>query len=117
LINSEHARTILNEAFPRTESCTRYIARYNTKNGNEIALERERAGAFFVWVQKYDESVEGVTIRNQKNPGQPYDRKQARNSNLNDKNTPTLKLGNKAFYLEAVNIVAFRNLVNWYAMI
>jgi hypothetical protein len=100
LINTEHAREALKETFPFTEACTQYIARYNTKSGKEIALERERTEAFFVWVQKYDDAIDGVTIKNEKNPGQPYDRKQTRNSKLNDKNTPNLKPGNKAWYLE-----------------
>lgn len=117
MINSEQARDVLKETFPFTESCTQYIAKYKTKSGKEIALERERTEAFFVWVQKYNEVIDGVTIKNEKHPGQPYDRKQSRNSNLNDKNTPNLKQGNKVWYLEVSNIEALKKLVGWYAAV
>jgi len=117
LINTEHAREVLKDAYPFTESCTQYIARYNTKSGKEIALERKRTEAFFVWVQKYNESIDGVSIKNESYPGKPYDRKQSRNSNLNDKNTPNLKQGNRVWYLEISNIDALKNLIDWYATV
>src|SRR5690606_41950880 len=117
MINTEKAREELKKAFPFTEVCTQYIARYNTKSGKEIALERDRSDALYVWLQKFDTQIEGIKVKNQKFPGQPYDRKQSRNSNLNDKNSPKLKEGNKVWYLEIENIEALKELLAWYAKI
>ena len=117
MINTEKAREEFKKAFPFTEVCTQYIARYNTKSGKEIALERNRSDALYVWLQKFDTQVEGIKVKNQKFPGQPYDCKQSRNSNLNDKNSPKLKEGNKVWYLEIENIEALKELIAWYAKI
>jgi hypothetical protein len=115
MVDIEFARNELKKAFPFTEVCTQYIARYNTKTGKEIALERDRSGAFYIWLQRYDVSIADIVIKNEKFPGQPYDRKQSRNSNLNDKNTPKLKPGNKVWYLEIKTEPALEELINWYA--
>ena len=91
MIDTEKARNELKKAFPFTEVCTKY----NTKSGKEIAIEIDRSEAFYVWLQKFDTTagIEGIKIKNEKFPGQPYDRKHTRNSNLNEKNSPKLKLG------------------------
>tara|TARA_R110002072_G_scaffold302794_1_gene488769 strand:+ start:6245 stop:6598 length:354 start_codon:yes stop_codon:yes gene_type:complete len=114
MIDTEKAREAFKQAFPFTEVCTQYIARYNTKSGMEIALERDRSDAFYVWLQKYDVEIDGVLVKNQKYPGLPYGRKQTRNSNLNDKNTPKLKFGNKVWYLEISSLEALNKLIDWY---
>jgi hypothetical protein len=117
LVDTESARNEFKAAFPFTEVCTQYIARYNSRSGREIALERDRTEAFFVWLQKYDISIEGVKIKNEKFPGQPYGWKQPRNSNLNDKNAPKLKVGNKVWYLEIENLEALKKVISWYAAV
>ncbi|MFT5760419.1 MAG: hypothetical protein ACI9LM_005205 [Alteromonadaceae bacterium] len=119
MIDTEKARNELKKAFPFTEVCTKYIAKYNTKSGKEIAIERDRSEAFYVWLQKFDTTagIEGIKIKNEKFPGQPYDRKQTRNSNLNENNSPKLKLGQKVWYLEIENIEALKKLISWYAEI
>jgi hypothetical protein len=115
--NSEKARELLKEAFPFTEKTTVYIAGYRTESGREIALERDRAEAFYVWVQKYDVEIEGIAIQNKNFPGKPYDRRQTRNSNLNDKNSPKLQFGNRAWYLRIDNLEAVRTLIYWYGKV
>lgn len=115
MINTEKAREELKRAFPFTEVSTQYIARYNSKTGKEIAIERERSDAYYLWVQKPNPEMPGVTIRNEKFPGQPYDRKQSRNSNLNDKNAPKLKLGNKVWYLKIEDMSALKEFIDWYS--
>lgn len=115
MVDTEKAREEFKKHFPFTEVCTQYIARYKTKSGKEIALERDRSDAFYVWLQKFDKNIEGIQIKNTKFPGQPYDRKQTRNSNLNDKNSPKLKLGNKVWYLKIDSFDALESLINWYA--
>lgn len=113
-VDTELARDVLKEAFPHTEVCTQYIARYATRSGKEIALERDRAEALYVWVQKFEAGMPGIQVKNAKFPGLPYERKQARNSNLNDKNAPNLKVGNKVWYLELTDLAALRALCSWY---
>ena len=49
-IDTEKARALMKQAFPRIEMFTKYIAVYRTNRNYEIALERERTGAFYVWV-------------------------------------------------------------------
>jgi hypothetical protein len=94
---------------------TDYISVFYNENRRELALERERSEAIFVWLEKYETSIPGVSIKNQQFPGQPYDWKQTRNSNLNDKNSPNLKIGNKAWYLEVESLDALLELARWYA--
>ena len=115
MIDTEKARELMKDGFPFTERCTQYIARYNTKTGKEIALERDRTEAFFVWIQKYEAEIEGVVIKNEKFPGLPYERTQSRNSNLNETNTPRLKKGNKVWYLQIDSLSSLKKLVDWYA--
>jgi hypothetical protein len=112
---TNQAHKILKEKFPFTEVSTQYIAKFESKSGRELALEKERIEGVFLWLQKYNQSIEGVQIKNQKFPGQPYESKQSRNSNLNEKNTPKLKVGRKAFYLQIDNLDALKKVVDWYA--
>lgn len=112
---SIQAHQILKDTFPFTEVSTQYIARFSTKSGRELALERDRSEAIFLWLQKYDQSFDGVKIKNEKFPGQPYDSKQSRNSNLNEKNTPKLKLGRKAYYLQIDSLESLKKVIGWYA--
>lgn len=114
MLDTETAREEFKAAYPLTERCTQYIARYNSKSGREIALERDRTEAFFVWLEKYDVTLDGIRIKNDKCPGQPYGRTQPRNSNLNEKNAPRLKVGNKVWYLEIENLEALKALISWY---
>jgi hypothetical protein len=109
------AHKLLKEKFPLTEVFTQYVAKFETRSGRELALEKNRTEAIFLWLQKYDQTIEGVEIKNEKFPGQPYDSKQPRNSNINEKNTPKLKVGKKAFYLQIDNLDALNKVVDWYA--
>ena len=43
--------------------------------------------------------------------------KQSRNSNLTEKNTPRLKVGNKAYYLKIETLEAFNKVIDWYSEI
>lgn len=112
---AKQAQNRLKEKFPFTEVSTHYIAKYETKSGREVVLERERSDAIYLWLQKYDQVIDGVRINNIKFPGQPYEPKQTRNSNLNEKNAPKLKFGKRAFYLEIDNLLALESVVEWYS--
>lgn len=112
---TEQAQEILKERFPSTEITTNYIARYHTKLGRELALERARNDDIYLWVQRYNQEIEGVNINNRKYPGQPYGLMQSRNSNLNEKNTPKLKVGNKVYYLKIESLEAFNKVIELYS--
>jgi len=114
---SEQAQAVLKNAFPFTETTTQYIARYETKRGKQLALERDRSEGIYLWLQKYDQSISGVEINNSKIPGQPYERNQPRNSNLNEKNAPKLKKGNRAYYLKIDNVAALEKVIAWYSLL
>lgn len=113
-IDIKMAQEALKAAFPFTEKATQYIATYRTTKGREIALDRESAGAIYVWVSKCNTSLNGVSVKNEKYPGEPYGPRQARNSNLNDTNAPTLKVGNRVWHLKVDNHAALEALVVWY---
>lgn len=107
----------MKKAFPHTGRFTQYIASFKTPKGREIAVQRGRTEAYYVWVQRYDTPIAGITIRNTKYPGMPYSKDQPRNSNLNAKNAPKLMVGNKAWYLEVESLGALKKLIAWYAAI
>lgn len=112
---ANQAQNKLKLKFPFTEVSTQYIAKYETKAGRELALERDRSDAIFLWLQKYDQDINGVTVKNEKYPGKPYEANQSRNSNLNEKNSPKLKPGKRVYYLEIDNLVAFEKVIDWYS--
>ncbi|EGQ7953529.1 hypothetical protein HJA58_004401 [Vibrio vulnificus] len=114
MTTSEKAQQLLRDRFPFTEVSTQYIARFATRSGRELALEKDRTDAIYLWVQKYDQTFDGVEINNEKFPGQPYGYKQTRNSNLNQKNTPKLKVGHKVYYLKISDLDAFETVITWY---
>jgi hypothetical protein len=116
-IEIKKARKLLKEAFPSTEKAIVYMAVYKNSNGREIALQRERSIAFFVWLERYDTSIEGVSIKNDKNPGLPYERVQARSASLNDTTAPRLKKGNKVWYLQVDDLTALKSVIDWYGSV
>ncbi|RCU49077.1 hypothetical protein DU002_12000 [Corallincola holothuriorum] len=117
MFDTRDAHIILSETlrFAGVQKQTDYIAVFQNSKGRELALERDRTEAFYVWLEKYNTVIPGVAIKNQEKPGEPYGRKQPRNSNLNDKNCPNLKVGNRVWYLEIESPQALRELAKWYA--
>ena len=113
-IDIEQARSMLKDAFPMTEKVTQKMAVYKNQSGREIALQRERINAYYLWLERYDVNLDHVSVKNLKNPGQAYDRKQPRSSNLNDTSAPRLKLGNKVWHLEVDNTEALTGVISWY---
>lgn len=113
-VDSKEAEKLLRKLLTPYNLPTQYIATFRTKSGREIALERDRTEAFFVWVQKYTVDLDGVTIQNEKFLEQPYLATQSRNSNLNERNTPKLKFGKKAWYLKVDTIDALASVIDWY---
>jgi hypothetical protein len=114
-MKSEAAFEVLKRHFPHTGKLTDKIACFASDSGREIALERKRATDIFVWVESYGGGIEGVTIRNIKNPGFPYASSQSRNSNLNGYTAPNLKKGNRVWYLAIDSIPTLEQFLDWYS--
>lgn len=89
-------------------------AAFRTVAGREIALDRQRTTAFFVWVETYEVSIPGVAVRNVKHPGHPYAPHQSRAHSLT-RWAPKLAEGDQAWHLGVVSIDALRTLLDWYA--
>lgn len=117
MFDTKEAHKILSESlrFAGVQKQTDYIAVFQNSKGRELALERDRSEAFYIWLERYSAVIPEVIIKNQENPGEPYGWKQPRNSNLNDKNCPNLKVGNRVWYLEIGSPQALREVANWYA--
>ncbi len=113
-VDIKKARELLKAAFPMTEKALKKMAVYKNKSGMEIAMQLVRSRAFYLWLEKYDSSLEYVSIKNVKNPGQPYASTQPRSSNLNDTMAPRLKVGNKVWYLEVENLSALQTVIDGY---
>ena len=114
IIDPDTARDVLKVAFPFTEKTTQKFAVYRNPKGREIAVQRERSESFYVWLERYDIELPGIVVKNEKFPGQPYDRKQSRNSNLNDTMAPRLKVGHKVWYVQVDGLTELQQLVDWY---
>lgn len=117
MFDLKEARNLLSKTlqFAGIQKQTDYIAVFLNPKGREMALERDRSQAIHVWVEKFNTSIPGVVIKNEKHPGQPYERNQTRNSNLNSKNCPNLKVGNRVWYLEIESLRALEEVAKWYA--
>jgi hypothetical protein len=116
-VDIEKARKLFKDAFPFTENTTQKMAVYKNLKGREIALQRERSLAFYIWLEKYDTTIEGVTIKNDKNPGLPYGQTQVRSSNLNDTMAPKLKKGNRVWHLKVDDLTALKGVIDWYGSV
>lgn len=86
---------------------SKYIAGFRTSNGKEIALERETS-VITLWTQCV--SVEDAEIK----PARRYSNTDTRNSNLNRKNCPALRLGNPALVWKLSDRDELVDFINWY---
>ncbi|WP_394168914.1 DUF262 domain-containing protein [Saccharospirillum alexandrii] len=87
---------------------TKYIAGFRTADGKEIAYERGKT-TITLWTQPVD--LEGAEIE----PVRSYEPHTPRNSNLNRKNTPALKLGNPALVWHLYDTDELLDFINWYS--
>lgn len=94
---------------------TAHIVTFKTMMRRDLAIEPERKGAFYVWAERYNDGLSGISVRNPLNPGRPYSAQQARNHHLNEKNAPRLKVGNPVWYLRIESVEALQPFLDWYA--
>jgi len=93
-----------------------YAAGFELPTGRQIAVNT-RGQEAMVWIEKCDPlpAIDGIEVRNEKFPGQPYSAQQARKSSLNDSVAPRLKVGNPVYCLNVSSEQAFLKLLEWYA--
>jgi len=87
---------------------TKYIAGFRTKDGKELALER-KGRDITLWTQTV--SLSGSEFE----PAREYSDTDPRNSNLNRKNCPALRLGNPAYVWKLESADDLLDFVNWYS--
>lgn len=96
---------------------TKYLTFFQTRVGKRFAVENELKGDARIWLEYGKlifDNIDGVEVSNKKFPGKPYDEFQTRNSNLNAKNSPTLKFGNEVWRFSIRELPAFTKLMEQY---
>ncbi len=114
MYDTKEAEAMLSSIFPVTGKAVEYIAPYKTKSGKEIALERKKRKSddmpYYIWMQHEPPKLDGLSIRNQANPGRPYDKNQHRTTGLSGQTAPSLMNGKKAYYVMVEDLDALRDL-------
>jgi hypothetical protein len=106
-VQASDVETLLGTFCTRIAEPTKYIAGFRTMDGKEIALEREASG-ITLWTQCVP--VEDAEVK----PARKYAGTDTRNSNLNRKNCPALRLGNPALVWKLVDRDELLDFINWY---
>ena len=112
---AQQAEAILKKQLTLLREPNKYISLFQTGSGRHMALERQRKNDIYVWAEVFSDSMEGIEIKNQKVPGQPYSAEQPRNSNV----TPAsarLGVARRAYYLKCDTPSALERLVHWYSV-
>lgn len=92
-MNTQAAEAFLVSKFERTALPTKYIAGFRLPSGREIALERNRIQAVYLWTSPMDTAPTDLSRYRTRDAAQ-----KSRNSNLNTKNAPTLREGRPVDY-------------------
>lgn len=92
---------------------TKYIASFRVGDGREVALERNK-NSFYLWTGRCADvaPAEFTPFLRRR-----YSASKSRNSNLNDKNSPTLKTGYAVDYWLFPTVGALSRFVQWYSSI
>ena len=112
--NVEIAKQIIEENLGENIASTKYISVYRTRNGRELALQKNRKTMVSVWTEDYDKSISEIEIKNEANPGKPYSKYQSRSSNSNSKK---LRVGNEVYYLKINTVESLKKFLEWYQVI
>lgn len=94
---------------------TSKVSVFRSRDGREMALERSRRLAIYVWVGHYEGFIPGVLPKNERFPGLPYEACQPRASSLKH-NAPTLSVGHRAWHLQIADVDALRKFVRWFTV-
>lgn len=99
----------LEERFDRTKEATQKLAGFVTSNGRQIALQRERKTALYLWVEVRPPPIVGVTIER-------YPPSKSRGSH-HKANVPSLAEGNEAWKVVLQDLGALATLMDWYEQV
>lgn len=92
-MHTQSAEAFLASRFERTALPTKYIAGFRLPSGREIALERNRIQAIYLWTSPVDTPPADLATHRTR-----YAAQKSRNSNLNAKNAPKLRVGRPVDY-------------------
>lgn len=116
--DTKKAEDMLSIVLSKTCGKVQYIASYETHGGKQFALERKTRRSeglpYYVWMQHLPPHIDGVEIRNLKNPGSPYGKNQPRTAGLSGATSPSLMTGKVAFYIKVRDIDILRELAERY---
>ena len=101
------AETLLANRFQRTAQPTMYIAGFRLPSGQEVALERNRIQAIYLWTAPIANAPADLVQYRRR-----YGAQKSRNSNLNSKHAPTLKLGKPVDYWVLPSVAALERLLS-----
>lgn len=107
------AEAILSQQFAQLREPTKYIASFRTKTGKHIALTRQTKNDIYIWASCRPETMDGISVKNTKFPGQPYSENQPRSSNLSTASSQ-LGIGNQAYYLKCNTLGSLERFAQWY---
>lgn len=100
---------LLEQYLSRVANPSKYIAGFRTKDGKELALERQRQ-VITIWTQQvYGIEDAGFAL------DRLYSANEPRNSNLNRKNCPNLRLGMPVAYWKLADTDELLDFINWYS--
>jgi hypothetical protein len=110
---AEQAEALLHGKFARLREPTKYIASFRTESGRHLALTRQVKNDIYIWAEGFNESLNGISIKNRDFPGLPYLPEQPRSSNLTTASS-RLGLGNLSYYIKCDTLVALERFATWY---
>jgi hypothetical protein len=110
---AEQAEALLHGKFARLREPTKYIASFRSGSGRHLALTRQVKNDIYIWAEGFNESLNGVSIKNREFPGLPYLPEQPRSSNLTAASS-RLGLGNLSFYIKCDTLGALDRFASWY---
>ncbi|WP_010628910.1 DUF262 domain-containing protein [Halomonas sp. KM-1] len=108
LRQAESAEEVMAAFLQRIAEPTKYIAGFRTHGGLELALERNRSG-IALWTEVVPDVEESGFVMAMR-----YDATTPRNSNLNSKNCPRLKLGREVLTWKLRDTDELVDFINWY---
>lgn len=104
---AQQAEVLCAEMLHRIAAPTKYIAGFSTRLGRQLALQRTQQ-SIYCWTEEV--ALAGAPI----SPIRLYAANERRNSNLNAKNCPNLKVGNSLHYWKFADTTSFQDFLNWY---
>ena len=109
----ETAITAISELCDRRINQTKYIASFQVGISREVALELSKS-AIYLWTSRCADlaPTEFSPFLHRR-----YSASKSRNSNLNEKNSPTLKTGHAVDYWLFTTVGELRRFIQWYASI